>query len=49
MRACSCGMPDLWGFSWAVWHRLHEQQHLHTYPDLDERSRCNLRELTEHG
>jgi hypothetical protein len=45
MRACVCGMPDLWGFSWAVWHRLHERQHLHAYPALDQRSRDNLRDL----
>jgi hypothetical protein len=47
MRACTCGMPNLWGLSWAVWHRLHEQQHLHACPDLDERSKRNLRELSD--
>ena len=45
MRACSCGMPNLWSLSWPVWHRLHLPQHLHAYPNLDERSRRNLAEL----
>jgi len=45
MRACTCGMPNLWGLPWAVWHRLHRAQHLHAYPALDERSKRNLDEL----